>query len=187
MGALDRMALAPAGYAVRIAPAPAIIAGQAFATGTIPLESFERAAIPTQMRPGIGCARSGLAEAKRTATQLDDDGEHELATCYAVRGLGLVVIASCSHRGVINSVRRAQAVSGIAKVHAVIGGFHLVRPRTPEEATRTVASFAEIDPTYIVPMHCTGEAFIAEATRVTPRKLVRAYVGTSFMFGNAVG
>jgi 7,8-dihydropterin-6-yl-methyl-4-(beta-D-ribofuranosyl)aminobenzene 5'-phosphate synthase len=117
--------------------------------------------------------------------QLPDDGEHELATCYAVKGLGLVVIASCSHRGVLNSVRRAQAISGIQKVHAVVGGFHLVRPRTDDEARRTVAEFAKIDPTYIVPMHCTGEVFIQEALRVMPAKIVRPYVGTRFTFAAA--
>lgn len=183
MGTLDRTALARAGYAVRIDPKPAIIAGQAFTTGIIPLNGFERAAIPTQMRPGVGCDRALLNPAKRTAVQLPDDGEHELATCYAIKGLGLVVIASCSHRGVINSVRRAQAVSGIDKVHAVIGGFHLVRPRTREEAVRTVAEFVQIDPTYIIPMHCTGEVFIAEALRVMPQKIVRSYVGSQFIFG----
>lgn len=185
MGALDRGALARAGFAVSVNPRPAIIAGQAFTTGVIPLESFERAAIPTQMRPGIGCDRALLAPAKRDLAQLPDDGEHELATCYAVKGLGLVVIASCSHRGVINSVRRAQAVSGIDKVHAVIGGFHLVRPRTEDEARRTVAEFALIDPRYIIPMHCTGEVFIAEALRLMPQKVVRSYVGSRFVFGAA--
>lgn len=133
------------------------------------------------MRSGIGCDRAGLEPAKRSVAELADDGEHELATCYAVKGLGLVVIASCSHRGVMNSVRRAQAVSGIAKVHAVLGGFHLVRPRTGAEARRTVAAFAGIDPTYIVPMHCTGEVFIAEALRVMPQKLIRPYVGNRFV------
>lgn len=182
MGTLDRAALGKEGFDVRIKPEPAIIADQAFTTGVIPLDSFERAAIPTQMRPGIGCDRALLDPAKRTATQLPDDGEHELATCYAVKGLGLVVIASCSHRGVINSVRRAQAVSGIDKVHAVIGGFHLVRPRTEDEARRTVAEFARIDPTYIIPMHCTGEVFIAEALRLMPQKIVRSYVGSTFLF-----
>lgn len=180
MGTLDREALSRAGYEVRIQPEPAIVADQAFTTGVIPLESFERAAIPTQMRPGVGCDRSRLAPAKRAAMQLPDDGEHELATCYAVQGLGLVVIASCSHRGVINSVHRAQAVSGITKVHAVIGGFHLVRPRTEEEARRTVTEFARIDPTYIIPMHCTGEVFIAEALRLMPQKIIRPYVGSKF-------
>ena len=185
MGTLNRAALTNAGFDVVIRPDPAVIAGQAFTTGIIPLASFERAAIPTRMRPGVGCDRSGLDEAKRSATELPDDGEHELATCYAVNGLGLVVVASCSHRGVINSVRRAQAVSGIEKVHAVLGGFHLVRPRTEDEARRTVAEFALVDPTYIVPMHCTGEVFLAEALRVMPEKIVRSYVGSKFIFSNS--
>jgi len=182
MGSLDRTALKRAGYDVRIDPEPSIIAGHAFTTGVIPLNSFERAAIPTQMRPGVGCDRALLDPSKRAATQIADDGEHELATCYAVKGLGLVVIASCSHRGVLNSVRRAQEVSGISKVHAVIGGFHLVRPRTDDEARRTAAEFVKIDPTYLIPMHCTGEVFIAEALRLMPEKVVRSYVGTKFVF-----
>jgi len=185
MGTLDRAELARAGLQTRIAPDPLVLEGHAFTTGVIPLESFERAAIPTQMRPGVGCDLSGLSPGKRGAAQLLDDGEHELATCYAVENLGLVVIASCSHRGVLNSVRQAQAVSGISKVHAVVGGFHLVRPRTEDEARRTVAEFAQINPTYIVPMHCTGEVFIAEALRRMPEKVIRPYVGNKLVFGAA--
>jgi 7,8-dihydropterin-6-yl-methyl-4-(beta-D-ribofuranosyl)aminobenzene 5'-phosphate synthase len=182
MGALDRAALADAGFRVRISGRPEIIKGQAFTSGIIPLASFERAAIPTQMRPGKGCDKAGIDPAKRDVAQLPDDGAHELATCYVVKGLGLVVIASCSHRGVINTVRQAQRVSGVDKVHAVVGGFHLVRPRTEAEAKQTVAEFAAIDPTYIVPMHCTGEVFIQEAMRVMPGKIVRPYVGTELVF-----
>lgn len=182
MGALDRAELARSGFAVRIAPTPQVIGGQAFTTGTIPLTSFERAAIPTQMRPGKGCDRQALDPAKRASEQLPDDGEHELATCYAIKGLGLVVIASCSHRGVINSVRQAQKVSGISKVHAVVGGFHLVRPRTEDEARRTVAELQAIDPAFIVPMHCTGDAFIQEALRLMPDKVIRTYVGNRLTF-----
>ena len=185
MGTLDRKELAQAGLDVKIAAEPAVVADHAFTTGLIPLDTFERAAIPTQMHPGVGCDAAALSTAKRGATQLPDDGEHELATCYSVKGLGLVVIASCSHRGVLNSVKRAQSISGIQKVHAVVGGFHLVKPRTEEEARRTVADFVKIDPTYIVPMHCTGEVFIAEALRVMPDKIVRPYVGNRFTFAAA--
>lgn len=81
--------------------------------------------------------------------------------------MGLVVIASCSHRGVLNSVKRAPSISGIQKVHAVVGGFHLV------------------DPTYIVPMRCTGEVFIGEALRVMPEKIIRPYVGNRLTFAAA--
>lgn len=185
MGMLDRTELARAGLQTRIAPQALIVADHAFTTGIIPLQGFERAAIPTQMRPGVGCDLSGLSPDKQSASQLADDGEHELATCYVVKGLGLVVIASCSHRGILNSVRQAQAVSGISKVHAVIGGFHLVRPRTDDEARRTVAEFAQINPTYIVPMHCTGEVFIAEALHKMPEKVIRPYVGNKLVFAAA--
>jgi hypothetical protein len=45
-----------------------------------------------------------------------------------VKNGGLVVLTSCSHRGVINTIRQAQAASCVSKVHAVIGGFHIVPP-----------------------------------------------------------
>jgi 7,8-dihydropterin-6-yl-methyl-4-(beta-D-ribofuranosyl)aminobenzene 5'-phosphate synthase len=184
MGGLDRTELARAGFTAQMAPEPQTVAGHAFTTGLIPLKSFERAAIPTRMRPGIGCDVSGLSVNKRGVNELADDAEHELATCYAVKGFGLVVIASCSHRGVLNSVRQAQAISGISKVHAVVGGFHLVRPRTEDEARKTVDEFIEIDPAYVVPMHCTGEVFIAEALRRMPGKIIRPYVGNQLVFGS---
>lgn len=183
MGTLDKAALTAAGFGIVEAADPRVVAGQAFTTGKIPLNGFERAAIPTRMHPGKGCALAGLDPAKRGQTDLADDGEHELATAYAVKGLGLVVIASCSHRGVLNSVRQAQAVSGIQQVHMIIGGFHLVRPRTDEEARRTVAEMAEINPRYVVPGHCTGEVFVDEARRVMPDKIIRPYVGTKFVMG----
>lgn len=181
MGALDRDELAKAGLAVRIAPTPEVVADQAFTTGVIPLKSFERAAIPTAMRAGVGCDAAKLSVGKRDG-QTPDDGEHELATCYVVKELGLVVISCCSHRGVLNAVRQAQVLSGVEKVHAVVGGFHLVRPRTEDEARRTAAEFLKMDPTYIIPMHCTGEVFIAEATRLMPAKVIRPYVGTQLVF-----
>jgi 7,8-dihydropterin-6-yl-methyl-4-(beta-D-ribofuranosyl)aminobenzene 5'-phosphate synthase len=183
MGALNRADLARAGFRTQIEPDPATVAEHAFTTGLIPLRSFERAAIPTRMRPGVGCDLPGLSVEKRAVVELADDGAHELATCYNVKDLGLVVIASCSHRGVLNSVRQAQAVSGVEKIHAVVGGFHLVRPRTEDEARKTVTEFLEIDPMYVVPMHCTGEVFISEALRRMPDKVIRPYVGNQLVFG----
>ena len=86
-----------------------------------------------------------LAEAKRNLTQVPDDFEHEQATCFNVKGKGLVVMTLCGHRGVVNSVRRAIAVSGVNKVHAVMGGFHLA-PHPPEYLRETVAALKEINP-----------------------------------------
>ena len=56
------------------------------------------------------------------------------------------------------------------------------RPRTEEDPERTVAELAAIDPAYIGPMHCTGEAFIQKAMRLMPQKIVRPYGATELVF-----
>ncbi len=42
-----------------------------------------------------------------------------------VRDRGLVVVTSCSHRGIVGICRNAVRITGVPRVHAVIGGFHL--------------------------------------------------------------
>jgi 7,8-dihydropterin-6-yl-methyl-4-(beta-D-ribofuranosyl)aminobenzene 5'-phosphate synthase len=42
-----------------------------------------------------------------------------------VKDKGLVVLSGCGHAGIINTVTHAQTITGVSKVHAVIGGFHL--------------------------------------------------------------
>ena len=56
---------------------------------------------------------------------------------YIVQGRGLVVISSCGHVGLINTIRQAMHVSGASKLHAVLGGFHLVTA-PPEYIEQTV-------------------------------------------------
>lgn len=39
---------------------------------------------------------------------------------------GLIIILGCAHRGVINTIRHAQKLTGVEPVYAVIGGTHLI-------------------------------------------------------------
>ena len=185
-GSLDRQAIASAGLRVLYADQPSVIAGHAFSTGMIARATFEKVLAPTRMKPGfannVGCKPEALAEAKRNLTLVPDDFEHEQATCFNVKGKGLVVMTSCGHRGVVNSVRRAIAVSGVNKVHAVLGGFHLA-PHPPEYLRETVAALKEINPDHLIPMHCSGEAFIAIAMQEMPAKVLRSSTGTRLLFG----
>jgi 7,8-dihydropterin-6-yl-methyl-4-(beta-D-ribofuranosyl)aminobenzene 5'-phosphate synthase len=91
-------------------------------------------------------------------------------------------MSSCSHRGVVNAVKRAITVSGVNKVHAVLGGFHLA-PHKEDYVRDTVLALKELDPDAVVPMHCTGEAFMEIAAREMPGKVVRSYTGTRYVFG----
>ena len=184
-GVLDRKALEDAKLAVTYAEGPALVTGHAFTSGQIGLTSFEKLLSPSAMRigleRGIGCYADKLPPDERTLAVVPDQFRHEIATTYNLKGRGLVVLTSCSHRGVVNAVRQAQSVSGARKVHAVIGGFHLA-PYKEDYVRETVAALREIDPDYVVPLHCTGEPFYEIARAEMPNKLLRSYTGTRFVF-----
>lgn len=182
-GAIDRPMIRKAGIELIVSGDARVVAGHGFMTGRIPFVSPERPRVPTGMLPGQNCSPSLLDPGKRDKTFVVDDAQHELGMAFNVAGHGLVVIGSCSHRGIINTVRRAQAVSGIEKIHAIVGGFHLVPPQTRAQAMETLALMQAINPDYIVPGHCTGETFIAAALAAFPEKVVRSVVGASYIFG----
>ena len=96
-----------------------------FTSGPIALSSFEKPLVPSKMKAGVvdgfGCFPDRLPPERNSNTFIPDDFQHEIATNFLVRDKGLVVITSCSHRGVVNTVKQAQVVSGVPKVHAIIG------------------------------------------------------------------
>ncbi len=184
-GALDRKALEDADLTVTFAEGPSLIADHGFATGQIGLSSFEKLLSPSAMKigvdHGVGCYADKLPEDERTKTMVPDQFRHEIATAFNLKGRGLVVLTSCSHRGVVNAIKQAQAASGITKVHAVIGGFHLA-PYKEDYVRETIASLKEINLDYVIPLHCSGETFYEIAKAEMPSKLLRTYTGTRLVF-----
>jgi 7,8-dihydropterin-6-yl-methyl-4-(beta-D-ribofuranosyl)aminobenzene 5'-phosphate synthase len=184
-GALDRKALEGANVAVTYAEGPALVADHGFTTGHIGQASFEKLLSPSAMRigvdHGVGCYADELPEDERTKEVIPDQFRHEIATAFNLKGRGLIVLTSCSHRGVINAIKQAQAVLGINKVHAVIGGFHLA-PYKEDYVRDTIAALKGMDVDYVIPLHCTGEPFYEMAKAEMPDKLLRSYTGTRFVF-----
>lgn len=186
-GALDRNAILEADLSLMMADGPAVVADHAFTTGKIALSGFEKPLRPSREKVGIvngfGCFPEEVSPAKNTGTFIPDDFEHEIATSFVVKGKGLVVLTSCSHRGVINTIRQAQAASGVQKVHALIGGFHIVPPLSDDYIRQVIAAFKELDPDYLIPGHCAGERFYDLVRAEMPDKVIHSAVGTRFVFG----
>lgn len=184
-GSLDRKALQDANVTVTFAEGPSLVADHAFTTGQIGLSSFEKLLSPSKMKigldHGVGCYPEKFSEEERRLGVIPDQFRHEIATAYNLKGRGLVVLASCSHRGVVNVIKAAQAASGVNRVHAVIGGFHLA-PHKEDYVRETVVALKEMGTNYVVPLHCTGEPFYEIAKSEMPDKLLRSYTGTRFVF-----
>ena len=99
-----------------------------------------------------------------------------------LKGGGLIVLSGCAHRGIVNAVKQAQKITGIEKIHAVVGGFHLVESK-PEIIEKTIADIIALSPNYVVPTHCTGFQAITAFAREMPKRFVLSAVGTRFTFG----
>lgn len=189
-GTLDRRELAAVGLRVVTSEAPLVVDGHVFTTGTVPRKSIERvlpgSLVSFGVTDGAGCdpARYGnhhFTEAELSGQPQADQHLHEHGTCFNIRGLGLVVITSCGHGGIINTVRRAQEVSGVKKVYALIGGFHLA-PAPTDYLAKVMAELKSLDIEHIFPMHCSGANFLELAKREMPQALVLCTTGSQFTF-----
>ena len=98
-----------------------------------------------------------------------------------VKNKGLVVLTGCGHAGVINTIRHAQQLTGVQKVYAVIGGFHLTGALFEPIIPPTVAALKELSPAVIVPAHRTGWKATHALARELPEAFVPNSVGTRFL------
>jgi 7,8-dihydropterin-6-yl-methyl-4-(beta-D-ribofuranosyl)aminobenzene 5'-phosphate synthase len=112
-----------------------------------------------------------------------DDFREEQALFFNVKGKGLVVLSGCAHAGIVNTIRHAQDVSGITKIYAVIGGFHLIHAQ-PEIIHRTISDILDLRPAYIVPAHCTGFEALVAFSQAMPDEFVLSTAGTRYVFTN---
>lgn len=168
-GRLDRDALERQDLAVTVVSAPTVLPqGVALSGEMHEAEPFET--IPPSLR------------VERDGQVVQDTFIGEQTLIANVRGRGLVVVTSCSHRGVIGICRHATRITGIPKIHAVVGGFHL-SGLGEDRIAQVVEVFTELGVDYIIPQHCTGlEALMTLAHRLKTQMVVSS-VGSTFTFG----
>jgi 7,8-dihydropterin-6-yl-methyl-4-(beta-D-ribofuranosyl)aminobenzene 5'-phosphate synthase len=189
-GTLDRRKLKALNVETVLSEAPIVIEGHAFTTGAVPRSSIEHVLpnswVAVGVKDGVGCDANAYMNYHFTAEELagnpqPDQHWHEHATCFNLRGRGLVVISSCGHAGIINTLKHAQEVSGVDKIYALVGGFHLA-PAPDDYLRQVMAELKKFDLEHVMPMHCSGQNFIDLAKQEMPEKLVLCGTGSSFTF-----
>ena len=185
-GMLDRRDIAKQNVKLVLCESPVVIGGQAFTTGKIKRGSIEKVLPNTmvefKLKDGAGCNASHYLPAEMEGKIVPDEHIHEHATCFNLKDKGLVVISSCGHVGIVNSVRQAMEVSGVQKIHAIMGGFHL-GPAPADYLTQVVSEIGKLNPDVLIPMHCSGLNFTQEAQRQMPGKVLTTTTGTRISFG----
>ncbi|MDP2855185.1 MAG: MBL fold metallo-hydrolase [Smithellaceae bacterium] len=108
--------------------------------------------------------------------------EDDTSIVLNIKDKGLVIVSGCAHAGIVNTVHHAMEVTGIDKVHVVMGGFHLSGPLFEAIIDRTAQELQKVHPTYVVPMHCTGRKAIMTMEKQMPDQFILNMSGTKLTF-----
>ncbi len=157
-----------AGAEIVLTDEPYQLAPGCWTTGYIPRKSFETS------------GRSVRARYRNGSEMLLDDLEDDQAVVINVKSKGLVVLSGCAHSGIVNTIEYARNISGVARVHAVIGGYHLALAEE-NEINQTIAYFKEIQPHLVVPSHCTGFKAISRFEQEMPDPFIEGVVGATYL------
>jgi 7,8-dihydropterin-6-yl-methyl-4-(beta-D-ribofuranosyl)aminobenzene 5'-phosphate synthase len=112
---------------------------------------------------------------------IPDDLEDDQAVVIHLKDKGLIVLSGCAHSGIVNTVEYAQQFTGIDRIYAVLGGFHLARA-SEDEIQKTIVYFKDLGVKYIVPSHCTGLLAISMFAQEMPDSFVEGVVGMRYIF-----
>jgi 7,8-dihydropterin-6-yl-methyl-4-(beta-D-ribofuranosyl)aminobenzene 5'-phosphate synthase len=105
---------------------------------------------------------SGLFD-KETGEMLPDELKDDMAMVINT-DFGLVVILGCAHRGIVNTLKQAQKITGKKEIYAAIGGTHLLNADIGRWAL-TAGDIKEMGVQYLGVSHCTGfeaSAYLAQ-------------------------
>jgi len=108
--------------------------------------------------------------------------EDDTSIVMNLKGKGLVILSGCAHAGIINTILYARKVTGIEKVHAVMGGFHLSGALFEPIIDRTAEELKKLAPRYVIPAHCTGRKAIIRIEKEMPDQFILNMAGTKLTF-----
>lgn len=66
---------------------------------------------------------------------------------------GLFIFTGCGHSGIVNIMEHAKQVTGIQKLHGIMGGFHL--KKTNRQTKETIRYLNKNGIKHVLPSHCT--------------------------------
>jgi 7,8-dihydropterin-6-yl-methyl-4-(beta-D-ribofuranosyl)aminobenzene 5'-phosphate synthase len=101
---------------------------------------------------------------------------------FNVRDRGLVVVSGCSHAGIVNILRHVRRLTGVDRVHGLVGGLHLTSADMWPAIGPTLDELEALRPEVVVPGHCTGWRATHELARRLPDAFTATSVGTRLRF-----
>ena len=137
-----------------------------------------------------GVVTSGEIERQTSFETLEDlytiiDGEvvqdHENDDGAVILRLeqGLVIVTGCCHAGIVNTMQQARKITGVDKVHAVVGGLHF-QDASEEKIGKSLEALEDVD--WVFAGHCTGFEGMCRLARIKGKRFHPIPTGAMILF-----
>jgi 7,8-dihydropterin-6-yl-methyl-4-(beta-D-ribofuranosyl)aminobenzene 5'-phosphate synthase len=167
---LTRESLEQAGFKIVESKTPvSLLGGDVLFLGEIPRR--------TDFEKGMA-----VAHFEEKGVEKWDPLEDDTSIVMNLKGKGLVILSGCAHAGIVNTVSQAVEVTGVKKIQAIMGGFHLSGPAFEPIIGRTTEELKKFNPTHIVPTHCTGRKAVMHMEKEMPKQFLLNMSGTQLTF-----
>jgi 7,8-dihydropterin-6-yl-methyl-4-(beta-D-ribofuranosyl)aminobenzene 5'-phosphate synthase len=165
---LSREQLAVRGYRLKLCADPVEVLPGLWTTGEVPWTRGDPAT-----EPRLCVKRDG---------QFVTDPPRDDCSLVLATPRGWVVLTGCAHSGLANVLYRAAEVAGAERLHAVVGGTHLVQPDSPQ-LYEAMSALLHFHVETVAPCHCTSPAAIRRLASEFGDRFVDVGVGSQLTFG----
>jgi 7,8-dihydropterin-6-yl-methyl-4-(beta-D-ribofuranosyl)aminobenzene 5'-phosphate synthase len=155
--------------------------------GTLYLTTDSVQIMPGVITTGEVARQTDFEEVGIALKTITDDGKvvedkmkDDLSVIANLKG-GIVIISGCSHAGIVNIVKHSVEKTGVNKIKAVIGGFHLVEAPM-ERIKKTAKALSKFDIDLISAGHCTGFEAQVELYNTFKQRFTPLHTGMKFEF-----
>ena len=100
---------------------------------------------------------------------------------YVKTADGVVVLLGCAHAGVVNTLNYVRTLTGENRIHAVLGGMHLLKTNE-HRLDQTVQRLRDLDVQRIGLAHCTGFGPMATLYHELPYRCFHCVTGMRIDF-----
>jgi 7,8-dihydropterin-6-yl-methyl-4-(beta-D-ribofuranosyl)aminobenzene 5'-phosphate synthase len=143
-----------------------LLSGQVGLSGPIPrITAYEDTGGPFYLDP-----------AGRRLDPIEDD-----LALWIRTGKGLVVCLGCCHAGLINTLQHILRLNPGGRIHAVIGGLHLLNAGN-ERLQHTMSGLRRLSPDKVIACHCTGERAMIALRESLGARVSQGAAGKTYSF-----
>ncbi|MHA1996245.1 MAG: MBL fold metallo-hydrolase [Candidatus Hodarchaeales archaeon] len=121
----------------------------------------------------------------KNGKSIPDMLEDDLSMVFQFADDSIVILAGCCHAGIVNTVTKAEELTGSSNIVGIVGGLH-IRDASHDRLTQTTQELMKYPIKGIAPCHCTGFRGKYALSSAFGKRFLDVSVSSKIKFENSI-